>query len=150
MSNRTRITGAVFAAALSATLLAGAASAATKIEYFFPVAVDGKLAQEMTNMVKKFNAQQTDIEVVPVYTGSYDETKIKAQAAMQAGHPPAVALISANFVLEFKLNDQIIPLDPLLEADGTTKDKFLADFWPALAPNATVDGRLYAIPFQNS
>ena len=99
--------GAAIAAVFAATLLAGAASAATRIEYFFPVAVDGKLAQEMTNMVKKFNAQQADIEVVPVYTGSYDETKIKAQAAMEAGRPPAVALISANFVLEFKLNDQI-------------------------------------------
>jgi sn-glycerol 3-phosphate transport system substrate-binding protein len=150
MSNRTRIAAAALAAAVATSLLGGAASAATKIEYFFPVAVDGKLAQEMTNMVKKFNAQQSDIEVVPVYTGSYDETKIKAQAAMEAGRPPAVALISANFVLEFKLNDQIIPLDPLLAADGTTKDKFLADFWPALHANATVDGKLYAIPFQNS
>jgi sn-glycerol 3-phosphate transport system substrate-binding protein len=139
-----------FAAYCAAALFSGAALAATKIEYFFPVAVDGKLAKEMTEMVKRFNAQQSDVDVVAVYTGSYDETKIKAQAALQAGRPPAVALVSANFVLEFKLNDQIVPLDPLLAADGTTKDKFLEDFWPALRPNATVDGKLYAIPFQNS
>ena len=69
MSNRMRIAGTAFAAALGATLLSGTASAATKIEYFFPVAVDGKLAQEMTNMVKRFNAQQSDVDVVPVYAG---------------------------------------------------------------------------------
>jgi len=109
------------------------------------VPVEGKLAREMTNIAKRFNAEQSDVEVVAVYTGNYDETKIKAQAAMQAGKPPAVALVSANFVLEFKLNDQIVPLDPFLAAEKLTKDTFLADFWPALHANATVDGKLYAI-----
>jgi sn-glycerol 3-phosphate transport system substrate-binding protein len=137
-------------AAVAVALLAGSASAATKIEFFFPVPVEGKLAREMANIAKRFNAEQSDIEVVAVYTGSYDETKIKVQAAVQAGRPPAVALVSANFVLEFKLNDQIVPLDPFLAAEGTTKDAYLADFWPALHANATVDGKLYAIPYQNS
>ncbi len=135
---------------LALALLAEPAAAATKIEFFFPVPVEGKLAREMTNIAKRFNAEQSEIEVVAVYTGNYDETKIKAQAAMQAGKPPAVALVSANFVLEFKLNDQIAPLDPFLAAEGQTKDAFLADFWPALRANATVDGKLYAVPYQNS
>src|SRR5882757_6442876 len=145
----TRMIGTL-AAAVAVTLLAAPASAATKIEFFFPVPVEGKLAREMADIAKRFNAAQSDVEVVAVYTGSYDETKIKAQAAMQAGKPPAVALVSANFVLEFKLNDQIVPLDPFLAAEGTNKDAFLADFWPALHANATVDGKLYAIPYQNS
>jgi sn-glycerol 3-phosphate transport system substrate-binding protein len=145
----TRLFGTM-AAALAVSLLAAPAGAKTKIEFFFPVPVEGKLAREMANIAKRFNDEQSDIEVVAVYTGSYDETKIKAQAAMQAGKPPAVALVSANFVLEFKLNDQIVPLDPFLAAEGTTKDAYLADFWPALHANATVDGELYAIPYQNS
>lgn len=135
---------------LALALLATPAAARTKIEFFFPVPVEGKLAQEMTNIAKRFNSAQSDVEVVAVYTGNYDETKIKAQAAVQAGRPPAVALVSANLVLELKLNDQIVPLDPFLAADGETKDGFLADFWPALHANATVDGKLYAIPYQNS
>ena len=76
---------------LALALLAEPAAAATKIEFFFPVPVEGKLAREMTNIAKRFNAEQSEIEVVAVYTGNYDETKIKAQAAMQAGKPPAVA-----------------------------------------------------------
>ena len=38
----------------------------------------------------------------------------------------------------------------MLKADGTTRAKFLDDFWPAVQPNAIVDGELYAIPYQNS
>ncbi len=144
----TRIaTIAAFAGALgwSAT-----ADAGTRIEFFFPTPVEGQLAKEMTNLVKRFNAAQSDVEAVAVYTGSYDETKTKMQAAIAAGRPPGVVLTSANFVLEYKLNDLIVPLEPLLKADGTDSAKFLADFWPALHANATVDGKLYAIPFQNS
>src|ERR1700730_1001929 len=145
----TRLFGTM-AAALAVTLLAAPARAATKIEFFFPVPVEGKLAREMANIAKRFNAEQSDVEVVAVYTGTYDETKIKAQAAMQAGKPQAEPLVSADFALEFKLNDQIVPLDPFLAAENMTKDAFLADFWPALHTNATVDGKLYAIPYQNS
>src|SRR5258708_18985634 len=141
---------AMTATALALALLAEPAAAATKIEFFFPVPVEGKVGREMTNIAKRFNAEQSDIEVVAVYTGNYDETKIKAQGAMQAGKPRAVALVSANFVLEFKLNDQIVPLDPFLATENMTKDSFLADFWPALHANATVDGKLYAVPYQNS
>jgi sn-glycerol 3-phosphate transport system substrate-binding protein len=140
--------GVALAAALAWS--SGAAWAATRIEFFFPTPVEGQLAKEMTNMVKRFNAAQSDVEVIAVYTGSYDETKTKMQAAIAAGKPPGVVLTSANFVLEYKLNDLIAPLEPLLTAEGTSGSKFLEDFWPALHANATVDGKLYAIPFQNS
>jgi sn-glycerol 3-phosphate transport system substrate-binding protein len=140
----------LLAVALGVGWVAAPALAATRIEFFFPTPVEGQLAKEMTNLVKRFNAGQSDVEVIAVYTGSYDETKTKMQAAIAAGRPPGVVLTSANFVLEYKLNDLIAPLEPLLAAEGTSKDKFLADFWPALHTNATVDGKLYAIPFQNS
>jgi len=136
--------------AVAVALVASAAQAQTKIDFFFPVPVDGKLAKEMTRLVKVYNDSQKDVAVTAVYTGSYDETKLKAQAAAGAGKPPAVVLMSANFVLDLKLAGDIVSLEPQLKADSTTREKFLADFWPALWANATVDGELYAIPFQNS
>ncbi|MBN9490309.1 MAG: ABC transporter substrate-binding protein [Alphaproteobacteria bacterium] len=138
------------AAAALAALVPALAGAQTKIDFFFPVPVDGKLAKEMTRLVKVYNESQKDIAVTAVYTGSYDETKLKAQAAASAGKPPAVVLMSANFVLDLKLSGDLISLEPMLKADGTTREKFLADFWPALHANATVDGELYAVPYQNS
>ena len=138
------------AAAALAALAPALANAQTRIDFFFPVPVDGKLAKEMTRLVKVYNESQKDVAVTAVYTGSYDETKLKAQAAAKAGKPPAVVLMSANFVLDLKLSGDLASLEPLLEADGTTREKFLADFWPALHANATVDGELYAVPYQNS
>ena len=137
------------AAALAATAPA-LADAQIKIDFFFPVPVDGKLAKEMTRLVKVYNESQKDVAVTAVYTGSYDETKLKAQAAASAGKPPAVVLMSANFVLDLKLSGDLISLEPMLKSDGTTRETFLADFWPALHANATVDGELYAVPYQNS
>jgi sn-glycerol 3-phosphate transport system substrate-binding protein len=136
--------------AVAIALVASAAQAQTKIDFFFPVPVDGKLAKEMTRLVKVYNDSQKDVAVTAVYTGSYDETKLKAQAATGAGKPPAVVLMSANFVLDLKLAGDIVSLEPLLKAENTTRLKFLDDFWPALWANATVDGELYAIPYQNS
>src|SRR5260370_39583875 len=137
-------------AAAVVALASASAMAQTKIDFFFPVPVDGKLAKEMTRLVKVYNDSQKDVAVTAVYTGSYDETKLKAQAAAGAGKPPAVVLMSANFVLDLKIAGDVVSLEPQLKAEGTTREKFLADFWPALWANATVDGELYAIPYQNS
>ena len=137
-------------AAAAVALTPAFAAAQTKIDFFFPVPVDGKLAREMARLVKVYNDSQKEVSVTAIYAGGYDDTKLKAQAAAAAGKPPAVVLMSANFVLDLKLAGDVISLEPMLKSDGTTKDKFLADFWPAVHANAIVDGELYAIPFQNS
>jgi sn-glycerol 3-phosphate transport system substrate-binding protein len=138
------------ALAAAAALTPAFASAQTKIDFFFPVPVDGKLAKELTRLTKAYNDSQKDVAVTPVYSGNYDDTKLKAQAAAKAGKPPAVALMSANYLLDLKLSGDLLSLEPMLKADGTTRDKFLDDFWPALHANAIVDGDLYGVPYQNS
>jgi len=144
-----RWSAGALALAMAATA-SWSAAAQTKIEFFFPVPVEGKLAREMTRLVKVYNDSQKDVAVTAVYTGSYDDTKLKAQAAAKAGKPPSVVLMSANFITDLKLSGDIMSLEPQLQADGTTREKFLADFWPALHANATVDGGLYGVPFHNS
>src|SRR5437762_13492882 len=91
------------AVALVASAAPIASEAQTKIDFFFPVPVDGKLAKEMTRLVKVYNDSQKEVAVTAVYTGSYDETKLKAQAAANAGKPPGLVLMSANFVLDLKI-----------------------------------------------
>jgi len=138
------------ALALTFATAALPAWAQTKIEFFFPVPVEGKLAREMTRLVKLYNESQKEVEVTAVYTGGYDDTKLKAQAAAKAGKPPSVVLMSANFNVDLKLSGDIISLEPMLKADETTRDDYLKDFWPALHANAMVDGELYGVPFHNS
>ena len=88
------------------------AFAATELDLFFPVPVQGKLANEMQRLIREFNAAHPDIVVTPVYTGSYDDTNLKTRSAIQAGRPPGAVIMSANFVREYVINDEIIPLDP--------------------------------------
>ncbi len=149
MKSTRRWTMAAIALATGAGF-AGEPLAQTKIDFFFPVPVEGKLAREMTRLVRVYNDSQKEVEVTAVYTGGYDDTKLKAQAAAKAGKPPAVVLMSANFNVDLKLSGDIMSLEPFLKAGGATREKFLGDFWPALHANATVDGELYGVPFHNS
>lgn len=139
-----------FRALLMAGLMVGSAHAATDIDMYFPVPVQGRLSNEMQRLIGEFNKQHPDINVTPVYTGSYDDTNLKTRAAIQAGHSPAVVIMSANFIREYVINNDIAPLDPLIAADGQTDDAYMDQFWPPLRQNATADGHVYGAPFQNS
>jgi sn-glycerol 3-phosphate transport system substrate-binding protein len=137
--------------ALALTIaLSAPALAATDIDLFFPVPVDGALARNMSTLVKEFNDSQGDVRATAVFTGSYDETLIKTRAASKAGKPPAAVIMSANFLTDLAIEKDIQPMDDLITADKTTNKDFMAQFFPALAPNALIGGSVYGVPFQNS
>jgi len=141
---------AAFAAAAGLLIFAGAARAATDIDLYFPVPVQGKLVIEIRHLIGEFNKEHPAIRVTAVYAGSYDDTNLKTVAAIEAGNPPGAVIMSANFVRSYQINDWAISLDPLIRKDGMTPKSFMAEFWPALAGNAVVDGQVYGVPFQNS
>ena len=150
MSNRFFNAGALAVAACLASFGGQPAQAATEIEMFFPVPVDGQLARDMGTLVKRFNDTHPGIVATPVYTGSYDETLIKTNAAIKAGKPPAAVIMSANFLTDLVIEGQIQPFDDLIKASGKTDDQFMGQFFKALHPNAIVDSKVYGVPFQNS
>ena len=140
----------IWAAAFAFVMIIPRAWSATDIDFFFPVPVQGKLAIEMQRLIQQFDKLHPDIHVTAVYTGSYDDTNLKTRAAIEAGHSPGVVLMSANFVREYAINDQAIILDSLIAKEGKTPDEFMRRFWPALKLNATEQGHVYGVPFQNS
>ena len=140
----------LFAAALAVALSIGSAQAATELDLYFPVPVQGKLATEMQHLIEQFDQTHQDIHVTAVYTGSYDDTNLKTRAAIQAGHPPGAVIMSANFIREYAINKEALPLDGLIEHDGKTPAQFMDEFWPALRLNAMPQGHVYGVPFQNS
>jgi sn-glycerol 3-phosphate transport system substrate-binding protein len=135
---------------LTALLLSSGVAHATELDMYFPVPVQGKLAVEMQRLIEQFDQTHPDIHVTAVYTGSYDDTNLKTRAAIQAGHPPGAVIMSANFVREYVINDQATSLDDLIAGDKQTPAEFMQQFWPALKLNATEDGHVYGVPFQNS
>lgn len=148
---RRRALGAAIAIPAAAAMARTAFAAdATEIDLFFPVPVQGMLANKMKELINRFNTQHTDIKATAVYTGSYDDTSLKTRAAIKAGKPPAAVIMSANFVREYVINGDVDPFDPIIVKDNKTPAAFFDEFWPALKPNAVIDGKVYGVPFQNS
>src|SRR5947209_5743987 len=144
---RRRALGGVLAVPAAAALARSAYAAdATELDLFFPVPVQGRLATEMKNLVDRFNTEHPNLKVTAVYTGSYDDTNLKARAAIKAGKPPGAVMMSANFVREYVINGDVDPFDPLIAKAGTTPTAYIENFWAALKPNAVIDGKVYGVP----
>lgn len=150
ITRRRALGGALAVPAAAALARPAFAADSIELDLFFPVPVQGKLATEMKNLVDKFNEGHPNIKVTAVYTGSYDDTNLKTRAAIKAGRPPGAVIMSANFVREYVINGDVDPFDPLIEKAGTTPSAYIDTFWPALKPNAVIDGKVYGVPFQNS
>ncbi len=147
--NRRRFLAASLAAVGSAAIRPSQACAAsTELSFWYPVDVGGGLAKVIDGMVADFNRERPDIAVRATYSGSYDVTLQKLQAAKLAGNLPdlAVAELSALTVLAALGSAQ--PLDPLIDLEGGKK--FLDRFFPSMLLNCVYEGTVYGIPFQRS
>ncbi len=128
-----------------------AAFAATEIDFMFPAPVQGKLSVEMNKIIREYNASQSDVKVRGIFTGNYDTTKVKAEAAAKAGNPPALVIMMANLTTDLAINDLLLPIQEITRFGNVDATKFLTEnYWDALHKNAMFDGQVYAIPFHNS
>jgi sn-glycerol 3-phosphate transport system substrate-binding protein len=149
ITRRTALGGALAVTAAAATG-AAAAAAPVEIDLFFPVPVHGRLADKMMELIERFNGQQRGVKATAVDTGGYDDTSRKTRAAIKAGKPPGAVIMAANLVREYVINGEVDPFDPIIEKSGMTAAAFFDNFWPALKPNAVIDGKVYGVPYQNS
>ncbi len=83
---RTAVRTAIY---LGAMALAGASALAhATVEVQFWHAMSGALGDRVNDLATRFNAQQKEYKVVPVFKGSYDETLAAGIAAFRAKSPP--------------------------------------------------------------
>jgi sn-glycerol 3-phosphate transport system substrate-binding protein len=120
----------------------------TELTFFYPVAVGGPLTKIVDGMAGEFNKANPDIAVKPVYTGSYQDTTTKIQAAVQGKTPPDVAVMLSTELYTMLDMDAILPLDDFIAKDGGSE--YVNDFYPGFMANSQVDGKTYSIPFQRS
>jgi len=70
---------------LSVVLSAGVAlpaAAETELTMYYPIAVGGALTQVVDSIVADFEAENPDIKVNAVYSGNYDDTRVRALSAL--------------------------------------------------------------------
>ncbi|SFI54326.1 ABC transporter substrate-binding protein [Albimonas pacifica] len=137
----------VSAAALVAALALPAA-AETRLTMYYPIAVGGPLTQVVDGMIEAFEAQNPDVDVEAIYAGNYDDTRIKALAALNSGDPAQLAVMFSIDAYDLIEQDLIAPFDEIVESDEDRA--WLAGFYPALMANGKIEGRTWGVPFQRS
>lgn len=125
-----------------------AAWAKTELSMYYPVAVGGPLTKVVDGLVADFEKQHPDIDVTAIYAGNYNDTRVKALAAMKTDNPPQLSVMFSIDLHELRDLDVIVPFDDVVENDA---DKaWLNGFYPTLMENSQADGKTWGIPFQRS
>ena len=143
----TRIT-AVSAILAVSTALVNPAHAETELTMYYPIAVGGALTEVVDGIVTKFEAANPDISVNAIYAGNYDDTRIKALAALESGEPAQLAVMFSIDAYDLIEQDLIVPFESVIETDE--EKAWLDGFYPALMANGRIEGQTWGVPFQRS
>ncbi len=143
----TRMT-AVSAILAASTALVNPAAAETELTMYYPIAVGGALTEVVDGIVAKFEEQNPDISVNAIYAGNYDDTRIKALAALESGEPAQLAVMFSIDAYDLIEQDLIVPFDSVVETDE--EKAWLDGFYPALMANGQIEGQTWGVPFQRS
>ncbi|MFX0546204.1 ABC transporter substrate-binding protein [Roseovarius sp. S1116L3] len=148
MKHFTRLTTTL---SLTTALVAGGASMAaaeTELTMYYPIAVGGALTDVVDGIVADFEAENPDIKVNAIYSGNYDDTRVRALSALNSGEPAQLAVMFSIDAYDLIEQDLIVPFDDLIEGEDGTE--WLNSFYPALMANGQVEGQTWGIPFQRS
>ena len=142
----------VMAAALTLVLAALGARAmaqqATEITFYYPIAVGGPITKIIDGYAEQFGREHPDIRVKPVYTGTYQESIVKALTAHKSNEPPTTAILLSTDMFTLIDEDAIVPWENL--AKGADDQAWMKSFFPAFMKNSQTGGKTWGIPFQRS
>ncbi|NTV41859.1 MAG: ABC transporter substrate-binding protein [Syntrophobacteraceae bacterium] len=135
--------------ALAVAVMGGSvAHAVVELNMYYPVAVGGPITKVIDDMIAEFEKANPDVKVKAVYAGNYDDTRVKALAAVKANQPVQLSVLFSIDVFELMDQDVIVPFDDF--ATSAEDKQWLASFYPALMENSKVKGKIWGIPFQRS
>ena len=159
MRRRNRLTMAV-AMTVSALMMLGACGSSgsssssdengkVELTWYYPVNVGGEITKTIEGLAADYTKEHPNVTIKPVYTGDYDETRTKVQAAVQSKKLPDIAVSLSSELYIYRDMGAIQPLDDLIKADSDGQD-YIDDFYPAFLANSQADGQTWSIPFQRS
>ena len=134
------------AAAFAAAGLA--AMADTEVTFYYPVAVGGPITKIIDGYVEQFQKENPGITVKPVYSGTYQDSIVKALTAHKGGTPPTTAILLSTDMFTLIDEDAIVPFNEL--ATSAEDMAWIKSFYPAFMANSQTGGKTWGIPFQRS
>ena len=130
------------------TSLVMPAMAETELTMYYPIAVGGALTEVVDGIVADFESENPDIKVNAIYSGNYDDTRVRALSALASGEPAQLAVMFSIDAYDLIEQDVILPFEEVATSDA---DKaWLNSFYPALMANGAIEGQTWGIPFQRS
>ncbi len=136
------------AALLGVSVFGGAGASATEITFYYPIAVGGPITKIVDGYVAEFSKAHPDITVKPVYTGSYQDSIVKAMTAAKAGNAPDVSVLLSTDMFTLIDNELIVPYETIATTEADRD--WIKSFYPAFMENSQADGKTWGIPFQRS
>ena len=133
-------------AAVTAIGITAPAVAETELTMYYPIAVGGKLTEVVDGIVSDFEAANPDIKVNAIYSGNYDDTRVRALSALASGDPAQLAVMFSIDAYDLIEQDLVMAFDDI---SGVDKN-WLNSFYPALMANGNIEGKTWGIPFQRS
>lgn len=104
----------------------------------------GTKAAVLDELVAEFNASQSVAEVTVIHQGGYDILRQKMAASMNAGNMPPIILADYIDVALYAQRELLYPIGEILDAE------VMADYYPSMMTDLTVDGVAYAVPYNRS
>ncbi|QGX99222.1 ABC transporter substrate-binding protein [Roseovarius faecimaris] len=133
-------------ATVASAALAIPAAAETELTMYYPIAVGGALTEVVDGIVADFEAANPDIKVNAIYSGNYDDTRVRALSALASGEPAQLAVMFSIDAYDLIEQDLIVAFDDIEGVDAG----WLDSFYPALMANGKIEGKTWGIPFQRS
>ncbi|MCG6883227.1 MAG: ABC transporter substrate-binding protein [Silicimonas sp.] len=133
-------------ATASVVAMAAPAAAQTELTMYYPIAVGGALTEVVDGIVADFEAANPDINVTAIYSGNYDDTRVRALSALASGESAQLAVMFSIDAYDLIEQDLIVAFEDI---EGVNPD-WLDSFYPALMANSRIEGKTWGIPFQRS
>jgi sn-glycerol 3-phosphate transport system substrate-binding protein len=143
-----RVTAVVVALVLAALIGGAVAQQTTEITFYYPIAVGGPITKIVDGYAEQFSKENPSIKVKPIYTGTYQESIVKALTAHKSNEPPTTAILLSTDMFTLIDEDAIVPWDDL--AKGGEDQAWMKSFFPAFMKNSQTGGKTWGIPFQRS
>ncbi|MGN6572990.1 MAG: extracellular solute-binding protein, partial [Pseudolabrys sp.] len=109
------------------------AASATEITFYYPIAVGGPITKIFDGYAEAFHKAHPDITVKTVYTGSYQDSIVKAMTAAKAGNAPDAAVLLSTDMFTLIDNELIEPVETIATKD--TDKAWIKSFYPAFMEN---------------
>jgi sn-glycerol 3-phosphate transport system substrate-binding protein len=132
--------------AVALWLLPAAADAKTEIQFWH--AMGGQLGETVGELVRQFNASQSEYEVKALNKGTYPEVLTGAIAAYRQKNPPHIVQVFEVGTQTMLMSGAIHPVFQLMKEQEIPVN--WGDFIKPVTGYYSKDGNLYSMPFNSS